>query len=396
MTKVFVVDVEGKPCLPCHPARARKLVRNGKAEIYSVIPFTIQLNRIVDNPVGNFTAGIDDGAKKVGIAVINEHTKEVIFSGDINLRQDVSKKILQRSQYRRTRRSRNIRYREARFNNRGVAGWIAPSIKQKKDSILRVVKDLAIKVNLTKAVVEQGQFDISSLVKGRQLEGVEYQQSDYEGKNFRAKVLWRDKYICQKCGSKDNLNAHHITPRSKGGTDTVGNGITLCENCHTALHEGLWQLNIKPKLFKYPSHLQIGKWYLYNSLKSMGLSVSKCFGWMTSEWRQAIGLTKSHINDAVSMICRNYIPIFASKEYMIIPKRRKIWEDNPTKTCNEKNGFRHWDLVKAGHRTMGTVMGSIRSLKANSITLRTNFDNNFPVSYNKSKVLWRFNGIVYV
>lgn len=395
MTKVFVIDAQGKPCLPCHPARARRLLKNGKAKLVSVSPFTIQINKVVDNPVGSFTVGIDDGAKEVGIAVVNEHTKETVFRGTIKLRQDVSKKMLQRRQYRRTRRSRNIRYREARFDNRKPI-MPPPSIRTRKDSTIRVIQDLGKRLNITKAVVEQGQFDTSSLAKGRKLEGVEYQQSDFEGNNFRQKVLWRDKYTCQKCGSKDNLHAHHIRPKSKGGTDTVNNGISLCKDCHNALHDGLWQINKKPNHFKYPAHLQIGKWYLYNGLKGMGLQVGRCFGWMTSKWRQTIGLTKSHPSDAISMVCKDYMPVLSCREYLIIPRRKKVWENNPTKTCIEKNGFRHWDLVKAMHRTKGIVIGSIRSLKKNCVTIRTKFDSNFPVSYTKTRLLYRFNGIVYV
>lgn len=70
--KVFVIDAEGKPLLPTHPARARKLLRVGRAKVYRMVPYTIQLNRIVDDPVGSFTVGIDDGAKEVGIAVVSQ------------------------------------------------------------------------------------------------------------------------------------------------------------------------------------------------------------------------------------------------------------------------------------------------------------------------------------
>ena len=396
MRKVFVIDMHGKTCLPCHPARARKLLKEGRATIKSVVPYTIQLNKAVNNPIGSFTIGIDDGAKEVGMAVVNEVTKEVVFKGTIKLRQDVSRKMLQRSRYRKTRRSRNLRYREARFDNRGTAGWIAPSIKQKKDSILRVVHDLATRVTLTKAIVEQGQFDIGSLAAGRKLKGKEYSIPNYEGRNFRAKVLWRDKYQCQHCKGTQSLHAHHVRHKSQGGTNTVQNGITLCEKCHTELHAGLWVLKGKLRHFKYPAHLQIGKKYLVNALLDTGMIVDTCLGFMTSFWRKNICLSKTHFNDAISMVCRDYLPALTEKDYQIIPKRKKIWEDNPSKTCEEKSGFRHFDLVKAAHKTRGTVIGSIRSLAAKSITLRTAWDDNFHVSYNKTKHLWRFDGIVYV
>jgi len=69
-------------------------------------------------------------------------------------------------------------------------------------------------------------------------------------------------------------------------------------------------------------------------------------------------------------------------EYTILTKRAKEWEDNPTKKCTQKFGFKHFDLVKAKHRTKGWVIGSVRSLKAKVMTLRTKGDKNFPVSYN--------------
>jgi len=47
--KVFVIDNSGKPLLPTHPARARKLLRDGKAKVVRVVPFTIQLERIISN-----------------------------------------------------------------------------------------------------------------------------------------------------------------------------------------------------------------------------------------------------------------------------------------------------------------------------------------------------------
>ena len=81
-------------------------------------------------------------------------------------------------------------------------------------------------------------FYIKFLTRGYKLIGKEYQTSEYEGNNWRQKVLWRDKYICQKCGKVENLQAHHIIFRSEGGTNAVSNGITLCDECHKDLHDG--------------------------------------------------------------------------------------------------------------------------------------------------------------
>src|SRR5215204_3728029 len=103
-SSVFVVDANGQPLLPTHPARARRLLRDGKARPYQMLPFTIQLTRRVENAVNDLTVGIDDGAKEVGIAVVNEATRKVVFAGTIKLRQDVPRKMQQRAAYRRSRR----------------------------------------------------------------------------------------------------------------------------------------------------------------------------------------------------------------------------------------------------------------------------------------------------
>ena len=388
---VYVIDAEGTPLLPTTHARARILLKKDRAEVVTVSPFTIRLKRKVNRPVGTFKVGIDDGAKTVGIAVSNPNG-EVVFAANVELRQDVSRKMTQRAQYRRARRSRKLRHRPARFLNRGKKGFLPPSIRYRKDVILRVLADLGKRLNITQAVVEQGQFDTSSMAIGYKLTGKEYQQSEYEGRTFRQKVLWRDRYECQRCGGTELLQAHHIIMRSQGGSNAVSNGLTLCKSCHAALHAGDWIIKKRPKQFKYPVHLQQGKWYLFNKLKELYSDVRVCFGWMTSRARIELGLPKDHHADAAAMVGAAE---YKTKVYLIKPRRTKVWENHPTRKCTEKHGFRHFDLVKASHRTRGVVVGSVRSLKKQAMTLRTAFDDNFAVSYKKSKILQRPSGLVY-
>jgi len=63
--------------------------------------------------------------------------------------------------------------------------------------------------------------------------------------NRRRKVVYkRDNYTCQNCGRQGGpygnieLHAHHIVPKSKGGTHGISNLKTLCEGCHNAIHGG--------------------------------------------------------------------------------------------------------------------------------------------------------------
>lgn len=67
-----------------------------------------------------------------------------------------------------------------------------------------------------------------------------------ELKKWRNEVYKRDNYTCQKCGSKKELQAHHIIhwAKSEEHRFILENGITLCVECHSKEH-GRW-LGKKP------------------------------------------------------------------------------------------------------------------------------------------------------
>ncbi len=57
----------------------------------------------------------------------------------------------------------------------------------------------------------------------------------------RRRVLERDSWRCQECGSMENLQVHHMKRRSQLGGDVMHNLITLCATCHAKCHGwGRW------------------------------------------------------------------------------------------------------------------------------------------------------------
>lgn len=58
----------------------------------------------------------------------------------------------------------------------------------------------------------------------------------------RKQVYKRDSYKCQNCGraggvhGNAELHAHHIVPKSNGGTHKKSNLKTVCRECHNAIH----------------------------------------------------------------------------------------------------------------------------------------------------------------
>jgi 5-methylcytosine-specific restriction endonuclease McrA len=60
---------------------------------------------------------------------------------------------------------------------------------------------------------------------------------DLEAYNqLRKRVLQRDGWKCQICGSRRNLQVHHKKLRSQQGSDDDSNLIGLCAPCHETLH----------------------------------------------------------------------------------------------------------------------------------------------------------------
>jgi len=56
--------------------------------------------------------------------------------------------------------------------------------------------------------------------------------------SLRQHVLRRDGWRCQSCGAMSTLEVHHQSFRSHAGEDSDENLITLCANCHNAVHRG--------------------------------------------------------------------------------------------------------------------------------------------------------------
>jgi ATP-dependent DNA helicase RecQ len=69
---------------------------------------------------------------------------------------------------------------------------------------------------------------------------------------YRELVLRRDGFRCRQCGvhcHRQDADVHHLIPRSMGGSDDLGNLITLCDGCHAAHHPNL-QVKLSRRLIE--------------------------------------------------------------------------------------------------------------------------------------------------
>ena len=361
--KVFVIHKDGEPLMPCHPAKARILLKNKEAKIVRMVPFTIQLLKDSGKEVKETTLGIDPG-ETFGISVTTKD--EVLFEAKVKHRDEEIKKLLvARREVRRTRRGRKTRYRKARFLNRvhNKREWIAPSLRtmlQTYESIFNLLKKI---LPISKVVIEYSSFDIQKL-KNPDIEGEEYQNGEQKGSwNTREYILYRDNHTCQHCKGKSNdviLEVHHIIPRKEGGSDRPDNLLTLCKTCHENHHKGKINLKVKKLSNSYDmsTKMNILKDRLMNLLYNMfGINnVSKTYGYITKTNRIENKLPKNHHIDA-RMISGNLLTENNDKVYIFQKVRRhnrKIYKDKIKKGSKKQlnqgaytiKNFHRYDIIK--------------------------------------------------
>lgn len=300
---VYVISQNGQPLMPTeNHAKVRILLKNKKAKVIKRCPFTIQLAYDSTNYTQDITLGVDSGSKHIGLSATTR--SKVLFESDVELRNDIVNLLSIRRQNRRTRRNRKTRYRKPRFNNRRrKEGWLAPSVQNKVDSHLTVIRKVHEILPITKVIVEVVSFDIQK-IKNPMISGTEYQQGEQlDFWNVREYVLFRDGHICQCCKGKSKdkiLNVHHIESRHTGG-DAPNNLITLCETCHTGYHKGIVKF---PKTihrgmsFKDATFMGIMRWAFYNKLKEIYPNVNLTYGYITKNTRIKNSLPKEHYTDA--------------------------------------------------------------------------------------------------
>ena len=310
----YVVSIDGKALMPTSSARARILLKNNKAKVKELKPFTIQLIYKTETEYTQaITLGIDSGYNNVGFSAIT-NDKELIV-GELKLLQGMKERLLEKARYRKIRRNR-LRYRKPRWSNKTKSKpkeWLAPSLQHKLDSHIKFLDYLYSILPITKCIVEVASFDIQK-VKNDSISRVEYQHDDMMGFwNLREYILHRDGHKCQNpnCKNKDTeqiLKIHHIKYKSLGGVDNPNNLITLCNNCHTScnhkqgkfLYDWCTQGN-KVRGFKNATFMSMIRWYLINELKEKLNNINVTYGYITKNHRIQNGIEKTHYNDAFAI-----------------------------------------------------------------------------------------------
>jgi 5-methylcytosine-specific restriction endonuclease McrA len=242
---VFVLDRHHQPLMPCTPARARILLKRGRAVVHRHTPFAIRLKdrTAAISDVSGVEIGIDPGSRTTGIAAFRTVTTPAgearygLFSLELNHRGgQIRDRLTTRASLRRARRARKLRYRSPRFHNRSRReGWLPPSLQHRVDTTASWVDRLTRWAPVRAVHVERVTFDTHAMTAGRPLSGAEYQCGTLHGMEVREYLLTKWRRTCAYCGATDvPLNIDHIHPRSQGGSDRITNLTLACVPCNQA------------------------------------------------------------------------------------------------------------------------------------------------------------------
>jgi len=455
----YIIDKNGKPLAPTKKwDMVYRKLRNGTAKIVRKKPFAVQFldKQISDEKVTESTLCLDPG-RTTGIAVIKNDTNEVVFLAEVEINahkiaERVKKRKLYRNlrkKYQRQKRIRRalkygtyfegirefkfpkmesgikckyIRPKSPRYLNRKRKFKHSPTVEYFKHSMIRVIKDISRFIAINRIVIEFVPFDIRKL-REPYIKSFWYQVSNKKGfSRWTEYIKYRDNYTCTRCGKNEDLEVHHIRPRSKGGSDNPRNMVTLCSACHAIIHTDRDQFQkwsrkfqsyiqkvekktIKDDNVKYASYMNQAINDIVKILHNNGFEIELISPEIVRDNRACLGLGKTHVNDAISMYGKNVnikfndLKIFNIKQFnkhnryftMGIDDRMYCFVENPKKPIafNRKPRIEQdkpsvFDLVKKYGKL---ITGKLRVYRKGGSRIRLNNQKYFPgdtISYYKN------------
>jgi len=242
---VFVLDRRGRPLMPCTEKRGRELCESGRARVHRLFPFTLRLvdRSLEDSVLQPLRLGLDPGSITTGLSISRVGNPSVNGNGPvmhirflmelIHRGAQIRDLLRRRSMFRHGRRTRNLRFRVRRFNNRGrKKGSLPPSLKHRVETSMTWVGRLKKLAPITELAQELVRFDTKKL-QTPEVEAIEYQRGTLDGFEVGEYLLakWGRKCAyCDKTGVP--LEKEHIVPRARGGSNRVSNLTLSCRPCN--------------------------------------------------------------------------------------------------------------------------------------------------------------------
>jgi 5-methylcytosine-specific restriction endonuclease McrA len=413
--------------MPCSNARARILIREGRARVYRLYPFTIQLIDRASGDVQPVLVKLDPGANTTGVAIVrkdpNDSTRQsVLHLAEIAHRgQAIRKHMIKRAMFRRRRRSANLRYRAPRFDNRTRReDWLPPSLQSRVDNVASWLNRYRKLAPITSIYVESVRFDMQAL-ENPDIEGLEYQRGTLFGAELWEYLLEKWGRRCAYCDAEGvALEAEHIVPKGCGGSNRVSNLTLACRKCNQRkgaqpvdvfLRDDPSRLSRVLRHTKKPllgaAAVNVTRKAINRLLYATGLEVQGSSGGRTKFNRTQLGIPKTHALDAacVGLVSRLEgwnVPILLIKATGRGSYQRTRLDNFgfPRGYFTRKktvNGFQTGDLVKATipkGKFKGTHQGRLAVRARGSFVIQTS-RGNVETGWKYCKRLMRNDGYTY-
>ena len=208
---------------------------------------------------------------------------------------------------------KDINNTEVRFSNRKRHGysnvpdasWITPTANHLVLTTLNHVDQVRKLLPVTDWCLEINKFAFMKMEDGTVI-GTDFQNGRMKGySSVDEYVFARQEGRCACCGKPIGDN-HHIIPVSEGGSDGPENRVGLCEDCHGKYHVGELEIDLEGCLKKYGALSVLNQaipFILKGLIDRFGEEhVHTCSGYETHLARTAMGLSKSHDNDALAIV----------------------------------------------------------------------------------------------
>ena len=321
ITFILVIAAAEQPLAPCHPKRARQLLKAGRAKPcrrWDIFAIQLKSKVVPAAEVTKSSIGIDPGSEHTGLAVFKQKPdsqRTALLTITLHHRgQQVKKRMKQRADYRRARRFR-LRNRPCRIKNRKhPAGWLQPSYQSRLANTLTWISRLERLIAIDQILVETIKCDTQKL-QNPHIQGKEYQQGPLYQTTLKTYVFNRDGNKCRYCGNKPTrgnpLTKDHVVPVATMGPTRPDNIVAACYQCNMAKGSQPVEQFLKTRkkrLATVLSQLQkpmasVGQSnaifaQLLKTLQAQGRNVTQTAAAETAANRQLAGIEKTHSNDA--------------------------------------------------------------------------------------------------
>jgi len=421
--------------MPCHPARARQFLEDGRARIHKLYPFTIRLIDRQNGAKQPIVFKADPGATKMRLAlnrqdITNPANQTIIHLAELTHRGlQIRAAIALRRGYRRRRRSANLRYRVPRFENRTRNdGWLPPSLQSRVDNIVSWFTRYSKLILISSVEIESVRFDTQA-IENPEISGREYQQGSLKGYELREYLLEKWDRKCAYCDAKNvPLQVEHIVPRNpkdrfaQRGSGRASNLTLACDRCNKAkgnkpIAEFLsddpvrlaWILSNTKKPLDGAAAVNVARKAVFGQLRAASaLPIAGFSGGHTKFNRSKLGIPKTHALDAacvgeVFQLSNWNCPVLQIKatgrgSYQRTRVTKSGFARGYLPRTKSVRRFRTGDLVKANipsGKKAGTYLGRVAVRSTGSFDIQTNDRTIQGLSYRFCRRLQAGDGYTY-